>query len=282
MQLLLGHNQFIGISHISEEKSMELNERFDDPRAIYRVVETAVELGYKNMVIENHPKIIDFIRLYKDNDNLDMNFYIQVPNIQNYIRQMNNGGISGLFKEISNIESIKGLSSFAISGALHLAKKDYFGCMASALALELSPFSGLNIKAILLHNVSTDLLLCLKLSEAFKEYIEYINKSLKMRPGFITLNFPLLKANFESWDIEPQLVMTPINLKGYDMNPSKEKVESAIKSYSGEIIAMNVLGGGAFPVREASLYIRSLKNIDFCVVGASSREHLQDLIHHFE
>lgn len=281
MELILGHNQFIGISHTSEERGIELQKKFYDASNIYKVVEIAASMGYKNMIIETHPKMLEFLKYYIKSQTFDMNFYLQVPHIQGYIQKMNEKGISGLFMDLVQRDGIKNLSSMALRNVINFAKKDYFSMATSALQLEVAPFLDVNIKALLLHNVSTDLLLSLKLSNAFDEFNNYIKDNLKLRVGFTTLNFQLFAESFENWNLGTPLVMTPINPKGFDMNPSKEAVESSLKTYSGEIIAMNVLGGGAFSVRESCSYLNSLNNVGLCVVGASSGEHLNELMEVF-
>lgn len=277
MDLILGHNQFIGISHTSEEKGIELQKRFFDASDIYKIVEIAAELGYKSMIIENHPKMLEFLNYYLENRTLDMDFYLQVPNIQGYIHKINEKGFSGMFLELAQRDGIRALSSMALKNMMNLAKKNYFSIAASALKLEIAPFMDVNIKSLLLHNVSTDLMLSLQIQNAFTEYIEYVRDELKLNPGFVTLNFKLFKDSFDKWGLQEPLVMTPVNYKGFDMNPSKGSVESAIKAYKGNIIAMNVLGGGAFPPDVAYKYLMSLNKIKSCVIGVSSKEHLVEL-----
>jgi len=277
MELILGHNQFIGISHTSEDKSIELQRKFYDAENIYEVVEIASDVGFKSMIIETHPKMLDFINIYKKNQTFDMDFYLQVPNIQGYVSEMNEKGLSGLILEMVRRSGVKSLSSIAIKNMLGVAKKDYSTLAKSALQLEVSPFLDVNIKAVLLHNVSTDLLLSLRIQTAFQEYLEYVKDNLNLDHGFVTLNFSLFKTCFDEWGLGQPLVMTPLNVKGFDMNPSKDVVEEDLNSYKGDIIAMNVLGGGAFSVNESYSYLKSFNEIKFCVVGASSREHLQEL-----
>ena len=79
MELVLGHNQFIGVSHISEERGREREKKFSKVDNIYRVVEAASAAGVKNMIIETHPRMLDFVKYYKQNKTFDMNFYLQVP-----------------------------------------------------------------------------------------------------------------------------------------------------------------------------------------------------------
>jgi hypothetical protein len=77
--------------------------------------------------------------------------------------------------------------------------------------------------------------------------------------------------------VRPAFVMTPVNVNGFDMNPSQREVETALKEYYGDLIAMNVLGGGAFSLEASSAFIRSFDHVTRCVVGASSKEHLSQL-----
>jgi hypothetical protein len=277
MDLILGHNQFIGISHISEEKAKEREEKFSKVENIYKVVENAADLGYKGMIIETHPRMLEFLNYYKKNKTFDMDFYLQVPYVQGYIQQMNENGIYGLARDIIRKNGIGTVSIMAVKNIVNLAKKDYLSIALSALQLEVKPFMDIEIKALFLHNVLTDLFLCLQLQDVLKEYFYYTEEQLKLNPGFITLNFCLLKDSFNKWNIKPPLVMTPINPGGYDMNPSKGNVEAAIKEYKGDIMAMNILGGGAFSIDEVKKYLPSIGNIKFCTVGASSKEHLKKL-----
>lgn len=278
MKLILGHNQFIGISHISESKSREQDARFSDVKNIYRVVEAASELGYDGMIIETHPRMLEFFQYYKKKGTFDMDFYLQVPYVHGYIQKMNENGIKNLLLDVLRQTKVVGAGSMALKGIVNIIKKDYVSLSSSLLSLEMSSFADAKIKALLLHNVMTDLLLSLGVSSAFSEYVDYAKNDLGVRPGFTTLNFPLLQDSFRDWGISPDFIMTTINPKGFDMNPSRECVEQSIKNFPGEIIAMNVLGGGAFPVKDAQIYLDNFKNIRYCVVGASSREHLKELI----
>jgi hypothetical protein len=282
MDLILGHNQFIGISHISEKKSREREKKFSNIKNIYNVVEKAADLGYKSMIIETHPRMLNFLEYYKKNKNFDIDFYLQVPYVQGYIQKMNEKGLFGLVTDIIQRGGIKTTSVMALKNIVHLAQKNYSSIATSTLQLEVAPFMDVKIKGLLLHNVMTDLLLSLHIPDIFIEYIRYVKDELRLKPGFITLNFHLFKNNLKKWDINPPLVMTPINPKGYDMNPSKEDVEAGINEYGGEIIAMNILGGGAFSPNNSYSYLQSFKGIKYCVIGASSENHLRELIKIFK
>ncbi len=275
MRLILGHNQFLGISHISEEKSRERDRKFSDVKNIYKVVETAADLGFKAMIIETHPRMIEFIEYYEKNKTFDIDFYLQVPYVQNYVQQMNEKGMKGVIGEVINKTSYVGASSLAMKSGWNYLKKDYLSLGMSMLKLEISPFDNISIKGLLLHNVITDLLLSLNISDGFETYFEFVKKKLKIDPGLITLNFPMLVNRLDEWKLKSSIVMTPINPNGYDMNPTKKDVEASLKKYNGNVFAMNTLGGGAFTVKDSSDYLKSL-NVENIVIGASSKNHLEE------
>jgi len=276
MDLILGHNQFLGISHISEDKARDREKKFSKIESIYHIVEAAHDLGYKGMVIETHPRMIEFLNYYKENRTFDLDFYLQVPYIHGYIQRANENGIGDLLLGIINQTGVIDAGSIAFRSLINSVKSDYISMALNLLKLEVSPFSDINIKTLLLHNVMTDVILSLDMIEPVRQYLEYVTDELDMKPGFITLNLSLLKIRFERWGISPSYVMTPINPKGYDMNPLQSDVERAIESFDTNIIAMNIFGGGAFSIEDVQSYINRFKNINACVIGASSEENLKE------
>jgi hypothetical protein len=281
VELVLGHNQFIGVSHISEERGREREKKFSKVENIYRVVEAASAVGVKNMIIETHPRMLDFVKYYEQNKTFDMNFYLQVPYVQAYVQVINQRGMKGFLTEMIRRAGWGGTSSLALKGAFNLLKKDYLAIALSYLKLEVAPFSSFSVKGLILHNTLTDLLMALEVQSVCSTFEEYVNDTLKLDFGLATWNFCLVKRNLEQWDLHPAFVMTPVNIKGFDMNPTQGDVESGLRAYDGTVFAMNVLGGGAFSIPEAASYVKSFDAIKKCVVGASSKEHLTELVQLF-
>lgn len=282
MELILGHNQFIGVSHISEERGRERDKKFSKVDNIYRVVEAASAVGFKNMMIETHPRMLDFLQYYERNKTFDMNFYLQVPYVQAFVQTINQRGMRGFLSEMVGRAGLAGTSSLALKSAFNLLKKDYLAIALSYFKVEIAPFSEFSVKALILHNTLTDLLMALEVSSAFSAFDQYVNDVLKLDFGLATWNFSLTKRNLEHWDLRPAFLMTPVNVKGFDMNPTKDEVEAGLREYEGTVFAMNVLGGGAYSLPEAASYVKSFGAIKRCVVGASSRDHLQELVETFK
>lgn len=282
MELILGHNQFIGVSHISEERGRERDKKFSKVENIYRVVEAASAVGFKNMMIETHPRMLDFLQYYERNKTFDMNFYLQVPYVQAFVQTINQRGMRGFLSEMVGRAGLAGTSSLALKSAFNLLKKDYLAIALSYFKVEIAPFSEFSVKALILHNTITDLLMALEVSSAFSAFDQYVNDVLKLDFGLATWNFSLTKRNLERWDLRPAFLMTPVNVKGFDMNPTKDEIEAGLREYEGTVFAMNVLGGGAYSLPEAASYVKSFDAIKRCVVGASSRDHLKELVETFQ
>ncbi len=275
MRLILGHNQFLGISHISEDKARDRDRTFSNIKNIYNIAEAAYNIGYKGMIIETHPRMLEFLSYYKESGTIDLDFYLQVPYVHGYIQKANENGIGDLILGIINQTGLINAGSLAFKGIVNSIKSDYISMSMNLLNLEVSPFSDVKIKTLFLHNVMTDMLLSLDMQDPAERFSSYVKDELNIEPGFITLNLPLLKSKFEHWDLSPSSVMTPINPKGYDMNPSQMEVEKCIEKFDTNIIAMNIFGGGAFSVRDVQEYIKQRTNIKSCVIGASSIENLR-------
>jgi hypothetical protein len=282
VELILGHNQFIGVSHISEERGRERDRKFSKVENIYRVVEAASAVGFKNMIIETHPRMLDFLQYYERNQTFDMNFYLQVPYVQAFVQTINQRGMRGFLSEMIGRTGLAGTSSLALKSAFNLLKKDYLAVALSYFKVEIAPFSEFSVKALILHNTITDLLMALEVSSAFSAFDQYVNDVLKLDFGLATWNFSLTKRNLERWDLRPAFVMTPVNVKGFDMNPTKDEIEAGLREYEGTVFAMNVLGGGAYSLPEAASYVKSFDAVKRCVIGASSREHLKELVETFK
>ena len=99
--IILGHNQFIGVSHLSQEAARTRVERFSDMGRVGELLRFCVDSGVRGMMLSSHPRardILDYLRA----EGLagDMSLYPLIPYAQGYVRRMNAVGLTGLLKEI--------------------------------------------------------------------------------------------------------------------------------------------------------------------------------------
>jgi len=85
--------------------------------------------------------------------------------------------------------------------------------------------------------------------------------------------------------VENPIICASINKAGFRMSGGKEVYETVLKTRPFRAIAMQVLGGGAIPPKEALEYVCGLPNIESILFGASSKANIENTvstIHHFD
>jgi hypothetical protein len=281
--ILLGHNQFIGVSHLSQDSARTRVERFSDYSKIAELVGYCAERGVSAMMLSTHPRARDILQILKDEGLASrMNLYPLIPYAAGYVRRMNAVGMKGMVKEIFSQASTSTKARIASQGALGYARKDFTRMLGAFIDIELLPFDGFNLGGVFLHDAFVDLALALDAGEQMEFFSRHIGRRYSTRAGFVTMNFPALAGALTRWDMEPPLVMTTFNKAGFQMNPSRESCEEALPSCRGDIIAMSTLAAGYLKPRDAYQYLFALDGIDSVVVGVSSTDHSCETIEEIE
>lgn len=127
------------------------------------------------------------------------------------------------------------------------------------------------IKAILLHEVLTELLIAYRLNDLLLELNDYIKK-LHVGFGLETRNLGQLNEFLKEMDYFPEYIMTPANPLGYQMAPSKKAAEIAIMEVGtkSKIIDISILAAGAITLEEAMGYVHKINQSLYAVVSATS------------
>jgi hypothetical protein len=162
-----------------------------------------------------------------------------------------------------------------VRGGKSIFKQDIVEVMKILVDMEMKMFRGLNVRAIFLQNIVTDLLLGMGIKQYFIEFANYVKEKYAVDPAFNTMNMPALVDFLLACDIKNPIVCSSINKVGYLMSPNRESYEVTIKTRKFRPVAMSVLASGSIPVREAVEYIVSLKNVQSIVFGASSRANIE-------
>ncbi|HEC92498.1 MAG TPA: hypothetical protein ENI51_05875 [Candidatus Atribacteria bacterium] len=274
--MILGHNQFIGVSHLSQDAARSRVERFSDVKKVVDTIKVCLDLDVKGMMLSTHPKARDILEYTKiEGLSEDLNFYPLIPYAQGYVRKMNEKGVIGLLRDVLEPASTSKKFKIMFKGGIGYLRKDFMKLLGTLLDLELLPFKDFNVKAIFLHNVLTDLGIALQAKEQFEFYIDYIKDNYDAIPAFGTMNFAKLIKTFDEWGIEKPLIMASFNKVGFQMNPSKEECERCLKEYNADILAMSTLAAGYLKPKEAYEHLFSLPNIKSVVVGVSTEEHAE-------
>jgi hypothetical protein len=276
--IILGHNQFIGVDHLLQDRARNRTERFSDIQKILDVVKFFYDLGGTGMMLSTHPKAMTIMEAIGSEPDLSkkLNLYPLIPYAQGYVRRANEMGVVGMLNERLKPASTYTKFKILLKGGVSILRKDFLNILSTLIDVEMLPFKGFNVGAVFLHNVLTDLALSLKAQSIFEFFIEYIEDNYGVLPAFGTMNFARLVESFDEWGIKKPLIMASFNRAGFQMNPSIEECERCLREYDVDVLAMSTLAAGYLKPKDAYEYLFSLPNIESVVVGVSTKEHAEE------
>jgi len=274
--VVLGDNQFFAVNHMSQERSFAQAERFGSDDAILSVMRAAYERGVRSMMLHSHPRaeaLCDHVRTHAG-DWKGFAFYPTIPYAFKYVMALNEKGFYPVVMDQIKKAGVGASLSMFVSGGLGVATKDYFKLLRVLIDLEMQIFRGLETPAVFLHNVVVDLIMALRIEGLLKFYADHVREKHGVRPGFGSLNLPLLVERLRAEGVEDALIMTSVNRVGFFMNPSREDCEAVLQDGSLDVMAMSILASGAIPAREAFAYAGAFPAVKSLLFGASRGETL--------
>jgi hypothetical protein len=274
-RIVLGHNSFFGVNHLSRQHGAEREAMFEDSSSILKMMETAASLDVTAMMMSTHPRATGVAGAVRSSRELreQWSFYPLLPYVAKYVRQANEKGLVTLVLDQLKQAGWSQIMEILARGGLGALTKDYRRILATLIGLELAPFQGLKLKAVFLHDVLTDLALAFDIPEVLELHATEIAKRFDARPGFATKNLPLLVERFERYGFPAPLVLAHVNKIGFNMNPSREACEQVLASAKLEVMAMGTLASGYLRPREAFEYVFARPAVQSVVVGVSTPGH---------
>ena len=280
-RIVFGDNQFFGINHMSEEKAQLLSERFKDINAMIEVIDTAYDCGIHAFMFNTHDQVARLCDHFRANPDkyAELSLYPSMPYAHKYANAVNEKGMIGALNDFVFANRSAGqIFGTLARGATSIVSKNMLNVMKILIDAEMTTFRGLNVRAVFLQNIVTDLLLGLGIKDMFISFADHIMEKYGVEPAFNTMNMPQLVDFLLDCGIDNPIVCSSINKIGYLMNPNRQAYEEAIRTKPFRPMAMSVLASGALAPKEAIEYVASQKNIRSIVFGASSRSHIQETI----
>jgi hypothetical protein len=273
-KILFGDNQFFAVNHISDEKSRAQSIKFKDDAAIIKTLDYARAAGINTFMCTTHDRIANICDIIRRDPVKYESFKIYpcMPYAHKYANAVTELGIVGTLQEYVPGNMFGSL----FKGGMAFLSKDYLSIMELMIDAEMKMFKGIETPVIFLQNVITDLLLGLGMKDILKAYKEYIERKYNAEAGFITMNMPKLLATLESVGVTNPIICSSINKAGFRMSGGKEAYEEVLRTKKVRAIAMQVLGGGAIPAKEAMQYVCTLPNIKSVLFGASSKTNIDE------
>lgn len=270
--VVLGHNSFFGVNHLSKQRGAQTEAAFGDITAIARMLHTAAEHRVTAMMMSTHPRAALVAEAVRKDPALvsQFHFYALLPYVTKYVRQSNEKGLVNVVLDQLKQGGWASRLSVAARGGLALLTRDHEKMLATLIGLELAPLRGLNLKAVFLHDVLTDLALALDIPSVLELHMTEIRERFGARGGFATKNLPLLVERFKRYGFERPLVLAQINKLGFGMNPSRQACEETLAQSDLQVMAMGTLASGYLKPAEAFDYVFTVPRVESAVVGVSS------------
>jgi hypothetical protein len=276
-EILLGDNPFLGVSHLAHEKARIEQSEVASLEAKAAVLKAGLEGGVTGYTFSAHKvnlELLEYLSRQYPEVVARLNYYILIPYVQGYVRRANVYGTVGLAKIVVRDIVFKHPVD-SITSALTLN----FNRLASLfIGMEANPYLKIlprdRVKAILLHEVLTELIMAYNLTKLLRELKRFVEKRLGVGFGLETRNIGQLNKYLEENNIQVEYVMTPMNPLGYQMAPSKEEAEEAIRKLGGrgtKIIVINILASGVVTIEEACKYLEPFKNIIHAVAYGTAK-----------
>jgi hypothetical protein len=282
--LLVGDNPFHGISHLSQEASRARENMITYPEHAANLVLTSLDNGADGFMFSVSEKTLSIIRTIREMGRAgSLKLYAIVPYAYEYVRLATQIGTPGLMNKFAKQILVSGNLRAIASGLKGVSMTDPMALLKTYLIYEISRIESSagkqsDLKAVLLHEIVTDMALALDLDWLFKFYVDLVLK-LRIKPGFNTRNFAFLARKFMDWglDFREILIATPFNQVGFQMNPSRKECEKALADIPAPcVIAISILAAGYLKPRDAVGYLAALPNIMGAAVGVSKEQHARE------
>lgn len=273
-KIIFGDNQFFGVDHLSEEKSLEKLNRFSDDKEIFKVLDAAHEVGIRTFMCTTYARVEIICNYFKKNPSKfdDWKIYPCMPYAHKYANALSEHGFLGTI----NLFTSKNYISSIYKNILALLKRDATQAMKLLVDAEMSFFKGVNTEIIFLQNVVTDLMLGLGMDEFIIEYAHYIEDKYNSKPGFITMNLPYTHNQLNRMGLYDQFICASINKNGFRMTGTMESNLKILECKKNNIIAMQVLAAGSLNPQEAFDFVCNKEGIKSILFGASSYNHIKE------
>jgi hypothetical protein len=272
-RLLFGDNQFFGVNHMSEDKALAQQMRFQNLDAVMEVLDAAYDEGVRTFMCTTHERVADICNVVRQHPDRyrEMTFYPCMPYAHKYANAVTDEGILGAIRKFLPEQ---GFLDAAITGTRSLASRDVEGAAKLLIDAEMKMFKGLRTPVVWMQNVVVDLLLGMGFYDAFRMFADHVRERFGAEAGFITRNLPMLLKALETVGVENPIVCSNINKLGFRMSGGVEGYRDALENAPFRVVAMSVYASGAIPAREAIEWVTSLPNVQSIVFGASSRANI--------
>jgi hypothetical protein len=275
----MGDNPFHGVSHLSQERARIRSTATTEPRYASQLAQLSFQNGAEGFMFTVDETTLSILRAIRDDSKVSgVRLYALTPYAYQYARLATRAGTVRLASGVAKQVLLSGNRHALLATLRGLAMTDVSALLAGFLSYEISRIRSSigecgKLESLLLHEVVTDFCLSLGLESLFTSFIDFVSTS-GITPGFETRNFAFLTRKLLEWGVDfgKIVIAAPFNKVGFQMTPSREDCEEALTSLpAANVLAMSPLAAGYLEIREALVYIKSIKDrLTGLVIGVST------------
>ena len=266
--VVLGHNQFFGVDHLSVRRGIERAAYFGNLNNVLEVIRMSKTMGGSGLMLSTHPRAVAICSaLRKDRSFRDeISVYPLLPYAQKYVTKANEVGMVRAITGTLYDSSMRDRARLSADLLRFVIRREPVDVVRALMSLELRMFRRLHMPVVFLHDAISDLLLGLSVPRVFDVYASTLRRRFGARAGVATKNLPVLLDRFHKWGIEPPFVLTHVNKIGFQMNPSQRENEACLRDSKLDVMAMGTLASGHLKPGEAAEYVRQFASVKLVVV----------------
>ncbi len=241
-QVILGTTDLSGNRSPEKNSPIDLVGRFPSPMEIASVFNDAAAAGVDAVVTLNHLDILIALKRTRETFGA-LQVYPIIPNVIGYVREATDYGLVGAARRRIQQMALVDLLRIGVRSVLNahrVLKRDFNTLMSILFDVELANFKSLEPTVVFLHPQITDLALAFGNRDLFQLYFKTMRRRFNVEPGLATNNFGWLLPKLKEWDLQPAVILTPFNPRGFLMKPTQAACEQLLLSTSCALIADQV------------------------------------------
>ena len=276
-RVIFGDNQFLGVNHSSQEVASRLHNKYSSTDRIIETLNNAYECGIRDFMFTTHHRYEEvFAEIVRSQLFNGMGFIPCVPYAHKYGTKISDLGVIGFAHGTMSEMGYMTVAS-ALGRAIVGRPRYLIGLL---LEVELLLSAGLNVRGVFLQNAAFDLAMATNQQWAVRGFAEYVESSLGVVPGFITMNHRRAETFLCDYvGVEEPWICSNYNPAGFRMNPTCEDVYDSFAASRSRNIAMSIFSSGRHvnvaDIRQMAEKAESL-GISSFLFGSSSKENIRE------
>lgn len=252
-RLLLGLRSLAGASRVTRDRQLEVVARYREPESLAVLMSKSLDAGAQGVLVAPSPPLRAALAELKR----AVPLYLVIPALGEYERPVAEPRIEALIEKSLQRAGPGTRMRVGFSSMLKPSIR-FEGDLAVRLPLLIEAESaGLKPKGVILDAWLTDLALAAGNKRFFERYVKSVRRRFRAAAGLETHNLGTLLARLREWQVEPDLVIGPLNPAGLMMKPTPEEALAEVARGGIRVIAQDLRAGGIVSLAESAGHART-------------------------